>query len=171
MRCTLTAVRYQLLGVLLAFVCVAAGCRQPDGPLPVETPDDPNRLTDVTRDLLNVAGGDANGPQELADDMRVWAPNAPAAHAACDTLARQLSAAVKGKTLDEQSAGQLARQLWIASAGRELSSRQVDRLQDEVKTLLTSAGVAEDAAATVTAQIDVLQETVTAKQRRWYQLF
>ena len=45
------------LAVCLAATLIAAGCRQPDGPLPVETDDDPNRISDVAKDLLNAAGG------------------------------------------------------------------------------------------------------------------
>ena len=130
---------------------IAAGCRQPDGPLPVETADDPNRISDVAKDLLNAAGGDANAPSELAEDVRVWAANTTQAKAECDELARRVAAAVKGKNLNEQAAGQLARHLWIAAAARELSARQVDRLQDEVMKLLASAGVNEGAAEEVSA--------------------
>jgi hypothetical protein len=163
--------RRSLLAAALVALVAVAGCRQPDGPLPIETADDPNRLSDVGRDLLNAAAGDANAPQELADDIRVWVGAAEAAQQQSDELARRVAAAVKGKNLTPGSAGQFARHLWIAAAGRELSSRQVEGLKDDVATLLVAAGAAEADAAPVAEQIDALQETVTTKRRWWFQLF
>jgi outer membrane murein-binding lipoprotein Lpp len=164
----------RLRGILV--VCVAgtllfAGCRQPDGPLPAETKDDPNRLYDVSRDLLNVAGGDVNGPQELADDMKVWGSKSDEPWAPGDELAKRLATALRGKNLTEQTASQLARHIWIAIAGRELSARQVDRLEEDVKTLLVSAGASAESADGVAQQIDSVQQQVTTKQRWWFQVF
>jgi hypothetical protein len=147
------------------------GCRQPDGPLPAETRDDPNRLYDVSRDLLNIAGGDANGQREFADDLKVWATKGDAPWPPADELAGRLATSLKGKNLTEQAAGQLARQLWIATAARELSSRQVDRLKEDVKTLLVSAGSTEPAAASVAEQLGVMQAAITTKKRWWFQVF
>jgi hypothetical protein len=152
-------------------VLFLAACRQPDGPLPIETEDDPNRLVDVTRDLLNMAGGDANAPQEFADDVKVWGTTSSAPWEEGDELARRLAAALKGKDLSEQSAAQLARQIWLAAAGRQLSSRQVGRLQTDIRMLLVSVGVAEDAADSVAEQISEVQDAVTTKRRWWFQLF
>ena len=163
--------RRSLLAAALVALIAVAGCRQPDGPLPIETADDPNRLSDVGRDLLNAAGGDVNAPQELADDIRVWAGVTEPAQQQSDELARRVAASLKGRNLTPQSAGQFARHIWIAAAGRELSSRQVDRLKEEVTTLLVAAGAAEADAAPVAEQIDALQETVTTKHRWWFQVF
>jgi hypothetical protein len=150
---------------------LVAGCRQPDGPLPTETADDSNRLSDVTRDLLNLAGGDANAPAEFADDLKVWGTKSNEAWAPGDELAKRLAVALKGKTLTEQSAGQLARQIWIAAAGRELSSRQVDRLEEDIKGLLVAAGASESAVKDVTDQVGEMQDAVSTKRRWWFQLF
>ena len=157
-------------------VCIAAplllsGCRQPDGPLPAETKDDPNRLYDVSRDLPNVAGGNASAPQELADDMKVWGTKSDEPWPPGDELSKRLAMALKGKNLTEQTASQLARHIWIAIAGRELSARQVDRLEQDVKTLLVSAGASAENADGVAEQIDSVQQQVTTKQRWWFQVF
>jgi hypothetical protein len=161
---------------VLSLLCVAgilllAACRQPDGPLPIENKEDPNRLADVTRDLLNMAGGDANASREFADDVKVWATTSSAPWEEGDELARRLAVALRGKNLPEQSAGQLARQIWLTAAGRQLSSRQVERLQTDIRTLLVSIGATEDAAESVSEQVGEVQDAVTAKRRWWFQLF
>jgi hypothetical protein len=148
-----------------------AGCRQPDGPLPVEDVEDPGRQTDVSRDLLNLAGGDPKGRQELADDLKVWGTKSNDAWEPGDELARRLAVALKGKNLTEQSAAQLARYLWLASAGRELSSRQSERLGEDVRTLLAATGATEDDTKAVADQIGEVHGAVTVTRRWWFQVF
>jgi hypothetical protein len=153
-------------------ICVLlAGCRQPDGPLPVENDEDPGRQVDVRRDLLNMAGGDPKARQEFADDLKVWGTKSSDAWAPGDELARRLAVALRGKTLTEPSAAQLARYLWLTTAGRQLSSRQVERLQEDIKGLLTSAGATEDHAQSVADQIGAVQDAVTVTRRWWFQVF
>jgi hypothetical protein len=159
------------LFALCAACLLAAGCRQPDGPLPAEGPDEENRRYDVSRDLLNIAGGDPNGVEEFADDIRVWATSEPAPWTPGVELGRRVEAVLKGKMVSEEAAAQLARFFWIAAAGRELSERQVERLQEDVKAALLKLGVTEAEAAPVVEQVAEIQKTVTVKQRRWYQLF
>jgi hypothetical protein len=161
--------------MLLAGVCTAsllgAGCRQPDGPLPPDNTEEEERRHDVSRDLQNIAGGDANGPQEFADDVQVWGTGDEGDWAPGDELARRVTAALKGKSLPDEAAAQLARFFWIAAAGRQLSERQVERLQQDVTTALVQLKVEEAAAKGVADQIGELQKSVTTKERRWYQLF
>jgi hypothetical protein len=160
-----------VLAVFLAATLLSAGCRQPDGALPAETADDSNRLSDVTRDLLSIAGGDAKAPGEFADDLKVWGTRSDEAWPPGDELAKRLAASLQGKNLTEQSAGQLARQLWIAAAGRELSPRQVERLQEDVKGLLVSVGSSDTAAKDVADQVGEMQGVVSTKRRWWFQMF
>jgi hypothetical protein len=151
-------------------VLALAGCRQADGPVPVAEGDTPNRLQDLSRDLQNVAGGDAAAPRDLADDLRVFvddAANAPAVN----ELARRASEVVAGKQLNEQSAQRLAHQLWTAVAAREMSERQVESLQNDTQALLVSLGVPEDNAQNVAAQVGDVQKAVSSRQRRWYEFF
>src|SRR5688572_21482061 len=105
---------------------LAAGCRQPDGPLPAEGVDEENRRYDVQRDMQNIAAGDANGTQEFASDVKVWATSNIGPWEPADELARRMTVALKGKTLPDEAAAELARFLWIAAAGRQLSDRQVE---------------------------------------------
>jgi hypothetical protein len=159
------------LFALCAASLLAAGCRQPDGALPADGPDEENRRYDVGRDLQNIAGGDTNGPQEFADDVQVWATSAPGDWPPSDELARRVTVALKGKTLSDEAAAQLSRFFWIAAAGRELSDRQVERLQEDLTAALLKLGAEEAAAKAVADQIAEVQKAVTVKQRRWYQLF
>ena len=159
------------LFALCAASLLVAGCRQPDGPLPAEGVDEENRRYDVGRDLQNIAIGDVNGPQEFADDVQVWGTSAGGDWPPSDELARRVTVALKGKMLSDEAAAQLARFFWIAAAGRELSERQVERLQEDVTGALVKLGVEEAAAKAVADQVAEMQKAVTAKQRRWYQLF
>lgn len=163
--------RRTLYTLCVAASLLLAACRQPDGPLPIETADDPNRLEDVTRDLINMSGGDANAPREFADDIKVWGIRSDAAWEPGDELAKRFAAALNGKNLSEESAAQLARYVWITAAGRQLSSRQVDRLKEDVRMQLISVGATEQAAASVADQIGEVQDAVTSKRRWWFQRF
>ena len=127
-------------------------------------------MSDVAKDLQNIASGDANGPQEFADDIRVWATSVAGPWAPADELSRRLTTALKGTLFPDEAAAQLSRLFWVASAGRELSDRQIGRLQDDLREALLKLGVAEDAARAVGDQIGELQGAVTEKKRRWWQL-
>jgi len=161
--------RRVLFAVCVAGSLLLAACRQPDGPLPAETVEDPNRLYDVSRDLLNISGGDPNGTAEFVNDVMVWGGDASVEPT--KELGRRFTVALKGTRLSEPSAAQLARHVWITAAGRELSSRQVERLREDVRTLLISAGATEDAAKSAADQVGEVQAAVTLKRRRWFQLF
>ena len=147
-----------------------AGCRQADGPMPTAEGDVPNRLEDISRDLLSVSRGDAQAPKDLADDLRVFVAE-EAARPAVDELARRTSEVVAGKTLNDQSAQQLAHHLWTATAGTEMSGRQVEALQNDLHAVLVSLGVPEDNATTVASQVSEVNARVTSRPRRWYEFF
>jgi hypothetical protein len=171
-RSTLSAMTRRSMFVLgLTAALLVGGCRQPDGALPPEGVEDPSRRADLTRDLLAIARGDADGRREFSDDLKVWGTTSNDVWAPGDELAARLSTALEGKMLTDEQAAQLARQFWIAAAGRELSARQVDRLGEDVKGVLTTIGATPAAAESVAQQVAAVQEAVTTKRRRWYQLF
>ena len=62
-----------LVVLCLAVACAAAGCRMADGPMPMPTGEDTNRLDDLRRDLGDVVGGNAEGRKNFADDLLVFA--------------------------------------------------------------------------------------------------
>jgi hypothetical protein len=164
--------RFLAITVLcIAGASAAAGCRQADGSLPAERVDDQDRIRDVSRDLLNLAGGDAKAQGEFADDLKVWGTTSNDPWPPGDELAKRMAAALKGKKLTEEAAAQLARQLRIAAEGGDLSNRQVDRLQEDITGQLVAIGVSSDAAEEVADQIEEVQDAVKTRRRWWFQVF
>ena len=148
-----------------------AACRQADGPLPTADDEVSNRLGDISRDLLSVARGDAQARQDLADDLHVFLDPREEAVPAVDELARRTSDVVAGKTLNDQNAQRLAHQLWTFTAARDISSRQVETLQNDLHALLVEVGVPEDSAVNVASQAGEVQKLVTNRAQRWYEFF
>jgi len=159
--------RYTLVVVIgLSF----GACRQADGPVPVPDENVQEELVDVSRDLQNIAAGDPQAPADLASDLGKYAEGSDAAPAVAE-LSRQTADALAGVELPEQTAQRLAHNLWVAVAARELSERQVEGLQNDVRLLLTSLGVTEQEAQQIAAQAGTVQGAVGERPRRWYELF
>jgi hypothetical protein len=160
-----------LLSPLIVIVSLAiAGCRQADGPMPTTEGEVPNRLVDISRDLMSASRGDTQARQDLAADLRVFVSKQEAVPAA-NELARRTSEVVDGKALNDQNAERLAHHLWTAAAAREMSQRQVESLQNDLHALLVSMGVPEDNALNVASQAGEVQRLVTTRERRWYEFY
>src|SRR5581483_1832288 len=151
---------------VIATAVTIAGCRQPDGPMPMTNEHIEEELHDIARDLQNCAGNNATAPSALADDVRDYATHKEPAYPAVDELSRRTAAAVRGKKVDDQMASRLAHTLWAAVAARQVSDRQVEGMQNDMHSMLVSIGVSEDAAKQVADQIGVVQKQVTDRQRR-----
>jgi hypothetical protein len=78
---------------------------------------------------------------------------------------------VSGLELPEQSAERLAHSLWTSIAAQELSERQIESLQTDMRLLLVSVGVTEASAEQVASQVGEVQQAVSARPRRWYEVF
>ena len=158
--------------VLIVFVGLSLGaCRQADGPMPAPSETVQEELVDVARDLQNVASGrDPQAPEDLAEDLGKYA-DSPSARPVVDELSQRASTVLAGVDLTEQAAQRLAHNLWLSVAASELSGRQVETLQNDVQSLLMAEGVAEEDAQQVAAQVGDVQGAVTARPRRWYELF
>lgn len=161
--------RLMPLALVLA-LALGAGCRQADGPAPAPTTDQTNEIGDIARDLLNVAGNDAQAPEDLRSDLTKYAPDRDAA-ARVDELSREVSRAIAGTRLDERQAQELAHKLWLALTARQFSDRQVETLQKELKTILSALGITEDRAQPIVAKVSDVQKSITENPRRWYQVF
>lgn len=160
--------RFRLLSMIVVFASLSVtGCRQAEGPLPVAQGEVPNRIGDITRDLMNAAGGDRKASEELGDDLSVFAERR--GEAAARVLAQRVCDAVAGSTLMEDTAQRLANFLWLSTAAREISERQGESVQKDVRALLVSVGVTEPLADAVAAQMGELQKAVSARPRRWYE--
>ena len=160
--------RYAL--VLFA-ATVLMSCRQADGIMRTPTSDAQEDIYDLSRDLQNVAGGNSDAPAEFAQDIHKYAADKASAKPAVDELVRRATSTLGGSMLTEQTARQLAHSLWMTVAARDLSERQIETLQNEVRTILTSTGISEENAQQVAAQVGEVQLAVTDRQRRWYELF
>ena len=173
-RCfTLSGVKSTLLSIaLLTTLVSAAACRQPDGPLPSAGNDAeiPNKLYDMSRDLQSIAGGEEQAKQDWVDDVRVFARTSQS-ESAVVPFARQIADAVAGTKLTEQGSQQLAHSTWTAVAATELSDRQVETLQGELKSHLLAAGVPDDRATAAATEVGTVQKAISTRPRRWYEVF
>lgn len=164
-----------VIRILLAVTMAAslAACRQSDGPMPTPAPDQEGEIRDLSRDILNIASGsDPQAPKDLADDLlRYTADKRPAANPTVMELSTQTAAAVKGRTLSEEAALQLARHYWMAANARELSEAQIETLGNDVQALVQSLGVPEQQAAAIGTNVRELQGFATDRTRRWYEVF
>ena len=159
-----------LFAALIVAALSFSACRQGDGPVPTPNPTVQEELQDVTRDLENVRSNNPTAPQELADDLRKYVIR-PSAVPAVDELSRRTARVLPSTKLTQQTAQQLAHNLWVTVSARELSERQIETLQNDVQSLLMSVGVAEPNAQQVAAQVGDVQRAVGDRPRRWYELF
>jgi hypothetical protein len=158
---------YYTLIVLIALP--VAACRQADGPMPEATESVANELGDISRDLQNVAYQNPSGPRDLIDDISHYAQGTNGGEAAAQELARRLAQALSGKMFKVAQAMPVAHTCWVTVAGRQLSQRQIESLKTEMKSDLMTLGVNEQQAQNVADQVGVVQQTVTARHRRWYE--
>jgi predicted small lipoprotein YifL len=147
-----------------------AGCRQPDGPLPVPTEDAKDEIGELARDMINVINRESQAEAELASDVSKYGSDIEAVDASRE-LARRLTDVLPSAKLDEQSAQRLAHTMWVGVTATELSARQIEAMQNEAKEILRSAGVEEPRADAVAQQLGVVQQEITHNPKRWYQVF
>jgi len=138
--------------------------------MPETTPETANQLGDISRDLQNLASGTPDGPKDLADDISHYAQDTDNGQASAAELARRLGQALTGKSFKLAQAMPVAHSCWVTVAARQLSEKQVDALKNEMKQQLTALGVNEQQAQSVADQVGVVQQAVTARHRRWYEL-
>jgi hypothetical protein len=164
----MASVRFALVLVVAAAL---TSCRQADGMMPTPNQTAEEDIYDLSRDLQNVAGGNPDAPGELAQDIHEYALDKAAARPAVEELVKRTTGTLGGRMLSEQTARQLAHSLWMTVAARDLSERQIEALQNDVRTIVMSTGVSEEGAQQLAAQVGVVQLAVTDRQRRWYEMF
>ena len=162
--------RHLAYAIIVTAALSAAACRQADGALPPATGAVANELGDISRDLQNLASGNPDGPKDLTDDISHYAEGTNGGQAAAGELSRRLGVALTGKTFKLAQALPVAHTCWVAVAGRQLSEKQIENLKNEMKSQLMSLGVADPQAQTVADQVGAVQQAVTARHRRWYEL-
>jgi hypothetical protein len=87
------------------------------------------------------------------------------------TFAARLAETIKGTTLSDQAAQQLAQICWTVVAGRDLSQRQSELVRQEFRTQLVALGVADAAVQRTVADVAAAQTAVNTRPRRWYERF
>jgi hypothetical protein len=155
--------------VLVSLLVLSAACRNPDGPIPQPTGDEPDEVFELSRDILNVAGGDPQAFQELTDDLGTQGPfetGQPRAAA----LAKTLQGALVGRQMTQDQAKRLADDLYIVFAGDRLSPGQVDAVQTRVSGLLREVGTPEASIGPVRDSITSVQALVNPGRRRWWDI-
>jgi hypothetical protein len=157
----------------MAVALATAGCRMADGPVPMPSSEDLNRLDDLRRDLGNVVAGHAEAKQDFADDLMVFhkpgtKPEAPAAIA---ELARLVTEGAMAGHVKEGEVTPLLRHVWTAMVARELSEKQITTLQADTKATATGLGIPEPAAQAISNQVGTVQQAVTDRTRHWYEVF
>jgi len=161
--------------LLAACVCLlSVSCRMADGPVPdAKDPDAANELGDLGRDVSNILGGDAQGRQDFLDDLLGFADleATPAAEAPIKALGTQvIDAAVATKPTEATMAPLLAH-LYVAITARQLSEGQVKTMEENVRTAASGIGLDDVKARALAAQAGIVQQAVTERHRRWYEVF
>jgi hypothetical protein len=153
--------------VLLLALALCAGCRQREESLPVPVGEQDNKIGDISRDLQHIANGEAQAEMELNDDLMNldggWRPDVRVRE-----LTRSLSVVLAMRTVPDAAALALARELFIASTGRDLSVRQIDQLESNVREIVAGLGADGDGATRVSAAARALAAEVTENRLRWF---
>jgi hypothetical protein len=161
----------RVVPVIVAVVLLGiSGCRQPDGSMPKPDEEQVDRIQDLSRDLQNLASGNADAPMELGDDLTVIS-RMPVPEARVKELVQALQASLRGKTLSDEAAHRLAESMFLVMSARQLSDRQIENLQTEITDQVKALGADEAAATQVAAVAGTLQGEVRTTRRRWYQWF
>jgi hypothetical protein len=154
---------------LCVVVLVVAGCRQPDGQIPQPSTEEQNEIGDVSRDLLNVARGDAQATQELSDDLGNFTPFDAAIRLA-PQMGVRLARALSGRTVTDQQARAISEQLFVVFKANTLSVRQITTVQDALRMHLAQIGTPERDIASVLDQVAAVQAAINESPKRWWQV-
>jgi len=160
--------------VLCACVLVTASCRMSDGPLPDAKADDgPNQVGDLARDLGNVAAGHEEARQDFIEDLMVFVDfeDTPNAEAPIKALGQQMMDIMVATKASEAAVVPLLEQVYVALNARQLSENQVKALQDGAQSAAAQLGVDDVKARALGAQVGIVQQAVTERHRRWYEVF
>jgi hypothetical protein len=160
-----------LCGLCVAAALLGTGCRQGEGTMPRAEGDVPNRIGDLSRDLMSIAGGEVQARQDLADDLRVFLDRKPDAVPLVNGLSQRTGEVLSGKRLTDQNSQKLAQQLWVAVAARDLSEKQVETLKNDYQATLVASGVPQERAQGVAGGIEAIQKAIGERHRRWYEVF
>ena len=95
----------------------------------------------------------------------------PAAEAPIRELASQVLAAAVATKPSEAAAAPLLEQLYVAISARQLSEGQIKALEENVQAAASRMGLDDVKARALSAQAGIVQQAVTERHRRWYEVF
>jgi hypothetical protein len=162
------------IAVCLSVSISLAACRMADGPMPNPKADEvPNQLGDLGRDLSGVVNGDTQARQDFMDDLMVFVDlqKSPGAEAPVKALGAQVIDAAVATKPSEAATAPLLEHLYVAIAARELSEGQVKTLEENVQAAASRIGLDDVKARALAAQAGIVQQAVTERHRRWYEVF
>jgi hypothetical protein len=145
-----------------------------DGPMPDPRADEaPNQLGDLGRDLSGVVNGDPQARQDFMDDMMAFVDleESPGAEAPVKVLATQVLDGVAAARPSEAAVAPLLEHLYVAIKARQLSEGQVKALEEDVQAAASRIGFDDVKARALAAQVGIVQQAVTDRHRRWYEVF
>lgn len=157
---------------IFLFALVLTGCSQPDGLVPPLVDENLNVVSDISRDLLNLAEQYPSALVELTDDLNYLTrltPSFPSEN--LERLAMALESALLGFTVTEEQAQQIAEILFTVMTARQLSEAQIAKIKNEFLTVLKAVGVKETEATEAGVAVQKFQEVVTENRRMWYHVF
>ena len=149
---------------------LVAGCRQADGPIPVPIDEQPNKVEDIGGDLRGIARGEADAPGDLLADLD-GLDGTPRPASLLRDLSSAVTDSVRGTSLSDAQAQEVARLLFVLTTAEELNARQIEEMSGELQRALMAAGAPESAAAAAAGSAAALQEAITLNRERWYHLF
>ena len=162
------------LWIALCICALTAACRMADGPVPSAKVDEvPNQIGDLGRDLSGVVNGDPQARQDFMDDMMVFVDlqESPDAAGPVKDLANQVLDAVVATKPQESAVTPLLEHLYVAISARQLSENQVKTLEGDVQAAASRMGLDDVKARAMGAQAGIVQQAVTERHRRWYEVF
>ena len=162
------------IALCLSISISTAACRMADGPMPNPKADEvPNQLGDLGRDLSGVVNGDAMARQDFVDDLLVFVDTgkSPNAEAPVKALAAQVIDAAVATKPSEAAAAPLLEHLYVAISARQLSEGQVKTLEENVQAAASRMGLDDVKARALASQAGIVQQAVTERHRRWYEVF
>lgn len=165
--------RAVLLAVTASVVLVAA-CRMSDGPLPdAKSGDAPNQVNDLARDLGNIVAGHEEAREDFVSDLNAWVEldDVPAAAEPIKELGRQLMELMTSTKAQEPAMVPLLERTYVALKGVQLSEDQVKRLEEDVRAAASQLGADDVKARALGAQAVIVQQAITERHRRWYEVF
>ncbi len=158
--------------IIFLFALVFTGCSQPDGPVPPLVDENLNVVSDISRDLLNLAEQHPSALVELTDDLNYLTRLTPSFPSeSLERMAMALERALLDSTVTEEQAQQIAEILFTVMTARQLSEAQIAIIKNEFLVVLKVVGVKEIEATEVGVAVQKFQEVVTENQRMWYHIF